>query len=107
MEKLLYKLHRYFKVDYHLAVLDMDAGKRWVVKPEASNIAYLKAENAQGKHILIQPAVQGCYLMAETILQLSCCIFTTSLTMAVGNLVEWLLRHLQATIRYGYMQAEH
>lgn len=67
MEKLLYKLHRYFKVDYHLAVLDMDAGKRWVVKPEASNIAYLKAENAQGKHILIQPAVQACYLMADDI----------------------------------------
>ena len=45
----------------------MDAGKRWMVRPEASNIAYLKSENAQGRHILIQHAVQGCYLIADDI----------------------------------------
>jgi hypothetical protein len=67
MEKLFYKLHRFFKGHYHLAVLDMDAGKRWMVRPEVSNIAYLKAENTQGRHILIQPAVQDCYLMADDI----------------------------------------
>ena len=41
MEKLFYKLHRYFKADYHLAVLDMDAGKRWVVKPEEIGRAHV------------------------------------------------------------------
>lgn len=28
---------------------------RWIVAPKASTIAYLKAENAHGRHILIQP----------------------------------------------------
>ena len=67
MEKLFYKLQRFFKGHYHLAVLDMNAGMRWTVKPESSHIAYLKAANAKGKHILIQPIAQACYLMADDI----------------------------------------
>lgn len=67
MEKIFYKIDRFFDSHYNLAVLDMNAGKRWIVKPKASHIAYLKAENRQGKHILIQPVVQSCYLMADDI----------------------------------------
>lgn len=54
MERIFKKLDQYFYKKWHLAVLDMDAG-RWAVKPKASNIPYLKAENANGRHILIQP----------------------------------------------------
>jgi hypothetical protein len=54
MERIFDKLNRYFSNRWHLAVLDMDIG-RWVVEAKASNIAYLKAVNANGKHILIQP----------------------------------------------------
>ena len=54
MERIFEKLDRYFCRKWRLAVLDMDRG-RWIVKPETSNIPYLKAENANGRHILIQP----------------------------------------------------
>lgn len=54
MEAIFEKLGRYFCDRWHLAVLDMDRG-RWLVAPKASHIAYLKAENANGRHILIQP----------------------------------------------------
>jgi len=67
MEKLFYKLRRFFNGHYQLAVLDINAGKRWIVEPLSSHAAYLKAENAQGKHILIQPTAQSCYLMADDI----------------------------------------
>ncbi len=67
MKKLFCKLQRFFNDYYHLAVLDMIAGKRWIVEPRSSNISYLKAENAQGQHILIQPVAQSCYLMADDI----------------------------------------
>jgi hypothetical protein len=67
MEKLFYKIHRFFNGHYHLAVLDMNAGMRWTVEARSSNIAYLKSENAQGRHILIQPIAQSCYLMADDI----------------------------------------
>ena len=54
MERIFEKLDRYFLGKWRLAVLDMKIG-RWIVKPETSNMAYLKAENAHGRHILIQP----------------------------------------------------
>lgn len=54
MEKIFNKLDRYFCNQWHVGVLDMDIG-RWFVDAKASNIAYLKAVNADGKHILIQP----------------------------------------------------
>lgn len=67
MENILFKINRFFGGQYNLAVLDMNAGKRWIVKPKTSHIAYLKAQNTQGKHILVQPFVQSCYLMADDI----------------------------------------
>ena len=54
MGSIFEKLSRYFYHRWHVAVLDMHIG-RWVVEPKPSNIAYLKAENAKGRHILIQP----------------------------------------------------
>ncbi len=67
MEKLLEKLHRFFNANYSMAVLDMNAGSRWIVEPSPSNIAYLKAENAHGRHILVQPAHQSNYLLVDDI----------------------------------------
>ena len=52
-----------------MAVLDMEAGSRWIVEPSPSNIAYLKAENAHGRHILIQPTLQSNYLLVDDIEQ--------------------------------------
>lgn len=68
MKKVLGKLHRFFCGKFHLAVLDEMKG-RWSVAPEAANIAYLKAENANGRHILMQPLckVEPFYLMADDI----------------------------------------
>ncbi len=67
MQILFEKLHRFFRGGYRLAVLDMIAGKRWIVRPETGNIPYLKAENANGRHILIQPEIQSPYLLADDI----------------------------------------
>lgn len=64
---LFEKLRRFFRCGYRLAVLDMLAGKRWIVKPEISHIPYFKAENANGRHILIQPKMQSAYLLADDI----------------------------------------
>jgi hypothetical protein len=54
MQRIFKKLDSYFYRKWRLAVLDTDIG-RWIIKPDPSNIAYLKAENANGRHILIQP----------------------------------------------------
>jgi len=54
LEKILNKIDKYFEHSWRLAVLDMKAG-RWLVEPLLSNIFYLKAENANGRHILLQP----------------------------------------------------
>jgi hypothetical protein len=66
MELIFNKLDRYFCKKWNIAVLDTDIG-RWIVAPQAKNIAYLKAVNAEGKHILIQP--RSChashFLMAD------------------------------------------
>ena len=68
MKTIFVKLNRYFRGDWRLAVLDEKSG-RWTVAPEASNIAYLKAENADGGHILMQPLpkVQPYYMIADDI----------------------------------------
>ena len=68
MKRIFEKLNRYFCGAFRLAVLDENAG-RWVVKPHPSNIAYLKAENANGRHILIQPFAdrQPFYLLADDV----------------------------------------
>jgi len=58
MKRIFTKLNNYFRSRWHLAVLDLDIG-RWVVKPKTSNIPYLKAENANGRHILLQPHAEN------------------------------------------------
>jgi len=66
MERIFKKLDRYFNGNWRLAVLDMKIG-RWIVEPKVSNIAYLNAENAHGRHILIQPdsTAEPCYLIVD------------------------------------------
>lgn len=68
MQSIFIKLNRYFFGAWSLAVLDDKAG-RWIVKTNPSNIAYLKAENANGRHILIQPLphTQPFYILADDI----------------------------------------
>lgn len=64
MEKIFKKLERFFHGKWQLAVLDMNKGL-WIVSPK--HIPYLKAQNAKGNHILIQPAhrCESGYMMAD------------------------------------------
>jgi len=64
MRKIFVKLADYFGSAWRLAVLDMNKG-RWIVDPAPSRIGYLKAENANGRHILMQPVDQSRYLLAD------------------------------------------
>ncbi len=58
------KLNRYFQANWNLAVLDLKKGL-WTLKPTPAVIPYLKAENAKGRHILMQPRDPSTYLMAD------------------------------------------
>ena len=66
MKLIFEKLNHYFYRKWHLAVLDMDAGL-WVIESKASNIPYLKAQNAKGRHILLQPepVIESYYLLVD------------------------------------------
>lgn len=64
MEKILRKIGYYFDSGWRFAVLDIEKG-RWIVDPAPSVIGYLKAENANGRHILMQPADESRYLLAD------------------------------------------
>jgi hypothetical protein len=64
MEKILRKIGDYFGSAWRLAILDMKKG-RWIVGPAPSRIGYLKAENANGRHILMQPVDESRYLLAD------------------------------------------
>ena len=66
MEKIFKRLNTYFRGKWRLAVLDFKAG-RWVIQPQIRSIPYLRAENAKGRHILIQPLpqIQPFYLLAD------------------------------------------
>jgi hypothetical protein len=64
LEKIFYKLNNYFSNNWRLAVLDINAG-RWTVNVDLSSIAYLKAENANGRHILMQPVNEEYYMLAD------------------------------------------
>ena len=64
MEKILRKIGDYFGSSWRLAVLDMEKG-RWIIDPAPSRIGYLKAENANGRHILMQPRDESRYLLAD------------------------------------------
>jgi hypothetical protein len=58
------KLNRYFQANWHLAVLDLKKGL-WTIEPKPAVIPYLKAENAKGRHILIQPKDPSTYILAD------------------------------------------
>jgi hypothetical protein len=64
MRKIFAKLNDYFGSAWLLGVLDMQKG-RWIVDTAPSRIGYLKAENANGRHILMQPADESRYLLAD------------------------------------------
>lgn len=64
MKKIFYKLNNYFSGNWRLAVLDLNAG-RWTVSADTSSIAYLKAENANGRHVLMQPVNEAYYMLAD------------------------------------------
>ncbi len=64
MKKIFYKLNNYFSDNWRLAVLDINAG-RWTVKADTSSIAYLKAENSNGRHVLMQPVNEDYYMLAD------------------------------------------
>lgn len=64
MQKIFQKLDRYFPSGWRVAVLDMLKG-RWIVESAPSRIGYLRAENASGRHILIQPKDPSCYMLAD------------------------------------------
>lgn len=64
MKKIFYKINNFFSGNWRLAVLDLKAG-RWTIRADPSKVAYLKAENANGKHILLQPENESCYMLAD------------------------------------------
>ncbi len=67
MERLMEKLGRFFDQGFQIAVLDLKKGKRWISDHSRKCIPYLKAVNAKGHHILIQPREQPPYLPADDI----------------------------------------
>lgn len=64
MIRIFEKLDRYFKSNWRLAVLDLEKG-RWIIDPKPAIIPYLKAQNAKGRHILMQPKDPQNYLLAD------------------------------------------
>ena len=68
MQRIFQKLDLYFPSGWRVAVLDMLKG-RWIVESAPSKIGYLKAENASGRHILIQPKDPSCYMPADDLNQ--------------------------------------
>ena len=64
MKKIFRKIGDYFGSAWQLAVLDIKKG-RWIVDPAPEKIGYLKAENANGRHILMQPVYDARYLLAD------------------------------------------
>ncbi len=68
MQNIFLKLNSYFKGNWNVAVLDFKKG-RWIVSADISNIPYLKAENSNGRHIIMQPSlkVEPYFLMVDDI----------------------------------------
>jgi len=63
MERIFKKINRYFYGKWQIAVLDLERG-RWINEPNICYIPYFKAENANGRHILIQPLKHiACFYM--------------------------------------------
>ncbi|MBF0453063.1 MAG: hypothetical protein HQK75_20350 [Candidatus Magnetomorum sp.] len=68
MEKIFKKLNRFFYGKWQIAVLDLERG-RWICDVHSKNIPYFKAENANGRHILMKPSdeIECFYLLADDI----------------------------------------
>jgi hypothetical protein len=68
MEKIFRKLNRFFYERWHIAVLDLERG-RWICDVNSKNIPYFKAENANGRHILMKPSkeIECFYLLIDDI----------------------------------------
>lgn len=62
MNGIFRKLDRFFQYHWRLAVLDYQRGL-WSVSP--NHLPYLKAQNANGHHILIQPDHQPFFMLAD------------------------------------------
>lgn len=102
METIFWKINQFFYNQFSLAVLDETAG-RWIIKPESKNIPYLKAENANGRHILLKPDqnIEPYYLLVDD-LNLISLKATTNQHQPILNMLKWLSKPPQATIRSGY-----
>ena len=68
MKNILKKLNRFFNGKWHIAILDLKKG-RWIKDAVESNILYFKAENANGRHIIMQPKpeIEPYYILADDI----------------------------------------
>lgn len=66
LKKVFHKIDRFFAANWRLAVLDLNTG-RWFVPANDLSIPYLKAENAKGRHILMQPhpSSEAFYMLAD------------------------------------------
>lgn len=64
MKTIMEKINRYFQEQWRIAVLDLQKGL-WTIDPQPSAIPYLKAQNAMGRHIIMQPINPSCYLLAD------------------------------------------
>lgn len=64
MHTVFEKLDRYFLSKWRMAVLDPYKGI-WIIDAKTESIPYLKAENANGRHILIQPEDSSHFLLAD------------------------------------------
>lgn len=74
MKTILWKIKQFFENQCSLAVLDEQKG-RWIVNSEPEIIPYLKAENANNRHILIKPdqQIEPYYLLADDLDQTLLC----------------------------------
>lgn len=64
MKTIFEKLRRFFNGNWQLAVLDLKKGL-WRLDPHIDKIPCLKAHNAKGRHILMQPLDQSHYLLVD------------------------------------------
>ncbi len=90
METILWKINRFFYNRCSLTVLDETSG-RWIVKSESKNISYLKAENANGRHILVKPDqhIEPYYFLVDD-LKITNLTATTNQLPIFSNTAEWL-----------------
>jgi hypothetical protein len=64
MKTIFEKLRRFFNENWQLAVLDLEKGL-WRLDPHIDKIPCLKAHNAKGRHIFMQPLDQPQYLLVD------------------------------------------